>query len=197
MRFIFVRHPQTIANEIGYIYGKKDYPYTDLGQQQYKLAIEKSEEFPCKHLVSSPLGRARCLGEGIAKRNHMVLSVDSALEEMHYGILEGLTLEEGKDQYPDVMEAFLKGDDGYTIPEGEEVEAFYHRIHTFLVTWLERNEDVLVVSHGGVIRTAIEYLLTTEPGFSWQLEIGNASFVEIVCEEGYHRLKTLANLEVG
>mgnify|MGYP001825389289 CR=1 FL=1 len=193
MRFIFVRHPQTIANEIGYIYGKTDYPYTELGQKQCALAIEAATGFQCDQLVSSPLGRARHLAEGIAKNKDMMMILDEALEEMHYGILEGLTVDEGQVKYPEVMERFLKGDDDFTIPEGEDVEHFFFRVHSFLEQCLEKNEDVLIVSHGGVIRTAIEYLLDAEEGFSWSLEIGNGSIIEIVCEDGYHRLLNMIN----
>lgn len=193
MRFIFVRHPQTIANEIGYIYGKTDYPYTELGKKQYAIAIEMAAKFQYDQLVSSPLGRARHLAQGIAENKGMKMHLDEALEEMHYGILEGLTVHEGKVKYPEVMQQFLNGDDDFTIPEGEELEHFFFRVHTFLEQCLEKNQDVLIVSHGGVIRTAIEYLIDVEEGFSWSLEIGNGCIIELVCEDGYHRLSNMIN----
>ncbi len=193
MRFIFLRHPQTVANEMGYIYGKKDYPYTILGEKQLIEAVKLSDGFTYDRIISSPIGRAKRLAEAVAVHSGSSLSEAKELEEMGYGILEGLTIEEGKTKYPEVMDAFMEGDPSYTIPEGETSEGFFERIQSFLDDHLQGDESLLIVSHGGVIRTAIEYLLDTEPGFSWQLEVGNGSFVEINCEDGYHRLKNMMN----
>ena len=193
MRFIFLRHPQTVANEMGYIYGKKDYPYTILGEKQLIEAVKLSDGFTYDRIISSPIGRAKRLAEAVAEHSDSSLSDAKELEEMDYGILEGLTIEEGKAKYPEVIDAFMEGDPSYTIPEGETSEAFFDRIKDFLDDHLQGDEALLIVSHGGVIRTAIEYLLASEPGFSWQLEVGNGSFIEIDCEDGYHRLKNMIN----
>lgn len=193
MRFILVRHPQTIANEIGYIYGKTDYPYTELGQEQMHQAVALSDSFTFDRILTSPLGRARRLAEALGAHHQMGITEEKALEEMSYGILEGLTLEEARAKYPDVVAGFMAGDPTYTIPEGEKSEDFYDRVIGILDQCLQGDETCLLVSHGGVIRTAIEYLLGTEAGFSWQLEVGNGSFIEIVCKDGDHRLKNMMN----
>ena len=193
MRYIFLRHPQTVANEAGYIYGKKDYPYTSLGQEQLIEAVKLSKGFTFDRIISSPIGRAKLLAQAVAEHHDMDMDEAPELEEMGYGILEGLTVEEGRLKYPEVIEAFMEGDPTYTIPEGETSEAFLRRIEEFLDGHLDKDETILIVSHGGVIRTAIEYLLDAEPGFSWQIEVGNGSFIEVVCEDGYHRLKNIIN----
>lgn len=195
MRIIFLRHPQTVANDAGYIYGKKDYPYTKLGELQLKVAVNLAEKFHYEYIITSPLGRARRLGKAVAEAYDKKLMMDETIEEMGYGILEGLTVEEGRQQYPKVMTAFLEGEPDYMIPDGESPIDFENRVCQFIDLCLEDDQDVLIVTHGGVIRTAIEYLLDAESGFSWQLEIGNGSFAEILCEEGYHRLNTLINID--
>lgn len=194
MRLIFLRHPQTRANALGYIYGKTDYPYTELGKQQCLAAIENTKYFNFDRIISSPLGRAKTLAEAISHGTHKPLSYDSKLEEMSYGILEGLTVEEGKEQYPEVMDCFLSGEQDFTIPEGETIDDFYGRVYDMIDRCIKENVDTLLVSHGGVIRTAIEYLLDVEEGFSWSLEVGNGAYIEVICEDGYHRLINMMNL---
>lgn len=196
MRFIFLRHPETVANDVGYIYGKTDYPYTDVGEKQLQSALSISETFAFEKIITSPLARAKRLAEAVARRHNMAVSEASALEEMGYGIFEGLTLEEAEVKFPVALEAFMSGDEQYTIPDGESNEAFNARVAEFLDRCLEEDQDVLLVTHGGVIRTALEYLLDAEPGFSWLLDIGNGSFTEVACGDGHHKILNLRNQSI-
>lgn len=195
MRFLFLRHPQTIANEIGYIYGQKDYPYTELGNKQVE-AVEKSvSRFKVDQIISSPLGRAKLLAEPVSDRLGKPVIFDDRLMELNYGILEGLTVEEAWIKHPHVMQHFMNDEPDYTIPEGETYDDFNDRIQSFLEEYLKTDQRIMVVSHGGVIRTAIEYLMDVEPGFSWQLEVGNCSIIELDCSDGYHTIKNIINLD--
>lgn len=193
MKVYLLRHTQTVANRDGYVYGKLDYPLTELGEEQLKKAVDLCGHITKVKLVTSPLGRAKKLAQAVAQAQGLALTEDSALEEMAFGILEGLTVEESEKRFPKAVEGFMSGDPTYRIPDGESGEEFAERVIHAIDRYMLEGEDVLLVSHGGVIRTAVEYLLDTELGFAWKLEVGNGCLMEIECRNGYNTLKTLVN----
>ncbi|PKM67896.1 MAG: hypothetical protein CVU95_04415 [Firmicutes bacterium HGW-Firmicutes-2] len=184
MRFIFLRHPETTANEKNLIYGKTDYPYTKRGQQQFEEALDYVERFRFDKILTSPLGRAYELASAVASKMSKELIVHEELEEMNFGIFEGLTEDEAMIKYPDVHQAFVESFETTLFPEGESFDVFKNRVEGFVNHYRQSEMDWLVVSHGGVIRTAIEYLLDNKSGLSWHLEIGNCSIIEIHINEG-------------
>lgn len=218
MRLYLMRHPETEANAKGLIYGKKDYPYTELGERQLNEAVKHIGMFPVTEIYSSPIGRAALLAEAVATSVSLTVTFDSRLEEMHQGILEGLSSDEAKERYPDVYENLMSGSMDFGPPDGESYRQFQERIETFLdelISDMESGETqendsgdvsasgsdsgdrrVLIVSHGGVIRTMIESLVDCEPGFSWQLDVGNGSVIELNLEREYGRVRTVINIEL-
>jgi len=184
MRLIFLRHPETIANEKNLIYGKTDYPYTIRGQQQFDEALVNIERFRFDKILTSPLRRAYELASAIASKTSKELIVHEALEEMNFGIFEGLTEEEAKLKHPDIHRAFVESFETTLFPEGESFDLFKKRVESFVNHYKQSETDWLVVSHGGFIRTALEYLIDNKSGFSWSLEIGNCSIIEIHIKEG-------------
>lgn len=184
MRFIFLRHPETIANEKNLIYGKTDYPYTKRGQEQFDEALVNIERFGFDKIMTSPLRRAHELASAIASKTNKELIVHEALEEMNFGIFEGLTEDEAKIKHPVVHQAFVESFETTLFPEGESFDVFKKRVEGFVDDYKQSEEDCLVVSHGGFIRTALEYLFDNTSGFSWYLEIGNCSIIEIHIQEG-------------
>jgi len=193
MKIYLLRHTQTVANRDGYIYGKLDYPLTPLGEEQLEKSVQLCSEIYNVKLLTSPLARAKKLAQAVGQVQGLNLIEDSALEEMGFGILEGLTVEESEKRFPEAVEGFMSGDPTYRIPEGESGEEFARRVIDAIDGYMLEGEDVLLVSHGGVIRIAIEYLLGTEKGFAWKLEVGNGCLMEIECSNGYNTLKTLVN----
>lgn len=195
MRLYLLRHTETVANKEGYIYGKKDYPLTEVGEAQLRRAVAHCEGIEGVTIVTSPLGRAKTLGMALAKRYHWPLEEVAYLEEMGYGVLEGLTAEAATLAYPEVMAGLMSGEGAYEIPEGESGLQFTARVTEGFDALIEAGKDVLVVSHGGVIRTALEHILDLEPDLLWKLDIGNGSLIELHCgQDGAHTLHGLKNL---
>lgn len=184
MSFIFIRHPETVANIQGIIYGKKDYPYTILGYKQMEEVLKKLENISMDCIVTSPLGRAMLLANNIGELKNMSLIEDERLEEMNHGILEGLTENDARARYPEVLRGMAIDNYNYVLPEGESYKKFYKRVDDFIDEWSSYTGVVLVVSHGGVIRTAIEKLLGDELELLWELELGNCSIVYIENSNG-------------
>jgi broad specificity phosphatase PhoE len=157
------------------------------------VALEQVKAFEFSHIISSPIGRALNLAEAIGNQSVHSITLDPRLEEMNHGILEGMTVEEAEKKYPKVVKAFMDDFETIHFPEGESYEMFSNRIYEVMDELVTKGENCLIVSHGGVVRTALEYLLEFEAGMSWHLEIGNCSFVEIELNEGRSVIKTLIN----
>lgn len=195
MHLFLMRHPQTVANQQGLIYGKKDYPYTERGEKQIGQAVDNSSCFSFDHIFSSPIKRAGKLAEAVAEFHGLAIKYDARLEEMNQGVLEGLNESEAKERYPEVYEGLMSGDMSFGPPQGESFVQFKERVLNCLEALTQLEGNVLVVSHGGVIRTMIESVIDCEPGFSWQLDVGNGSIIEINLDKDYGRIRQIINIE--
>uniref|UniRef100_A0A1Y1KBZ9 6-phosphofructo-2-kinase domain-containing protein n=1 Tax=Photinus pyralis TaxID=7054 RepID=A0A1Y1KBZ9_PHOPY len=81
-----------------------------------------------------------------------------ALNEIDAGICEEMTYEEIKDQYPDDFAARDCNKFAYRYPRGESYEDLVARLEPVIME-LERQENVLVVSHQAVLRCLLAYFL--------------------------------------
>ena len=90
MRFYFLRHPETRANERSLIYGWGNYDYTEKGEEMFREILPRMDDYDFDRIYTSPLDRARKLAEAIGARRDKPVIVEERLKEMHYGILEGM-----------------------------------------------------------------------------------------------------------
>ena len=206
MNVTLVRHPQTTANKLHVIYGNTDYPYTERGEHQllwvkdymainYGMYLEETPDQNMK-IFSSPRGRALKLATAISEELDINCQVDENIGEMDFGIFEGLTMEEAIEKYPVDYNNFQEHFDTTRIPEGESYNDFIDRIDNFLdhIAYLNNEvhlDEIIVVSHGGVIRELLERLLDIDPGESWKFLIGNGSIIKLVLREDGYRLREL------
>jgi len=206
MNVTLVRHPQTTANEKHIIYGNSDYPYTKRGERQrhwvkdymainYGIQLEEIPDTNIK-IISSPKGRALNLAIAIAKELDISAEMNENISEMDFGIFEGLTIEEAMETYPDAYANFQEYFDTTRIPDGESYGEFINRMDMFLehITFLNNErkvDEIIVVSHGGVIRELLERLLDINPGESWKFLIDNGCIIKLVLRKDGYRLKEL------
>ncbi len=210
MNITLIRHPQTEANKDHIIYGKSDYDYTERGNNQ-KLWVQEymslnyniTKNFYTHkagyHIITSPRKRASILAKGISDELKIGIEVEELICEMNFGIFEGLTTKEAEEKYPDEYFDFQYNFDTTKIPEGESYNDFIERIESFIdkLGELYTNktyEEVVIVTHGGVIRELVERILEFEPGDSWKLIIGNGCIVKLIAKsEGYYLKELIAN----
>lgn len=199
MRLILLRHPETTANTRELIYGATDYPYTTLGEKQVKVVVKHVQTFPITKIITSPLGRAKKLAEAIGEELGILPVMEKAIEEMHYGILEGYNYKEAKKKFVDIYNALLLEDMDYEVEGGESYNAFMGRVHEFLDGLIQQHKDlddvVLIVTHGGVIRTALEYLMDGAIGFSWSMNVENGVMIDLLQEDDRFIINNLLNIE--
>ncbi|MEN9620695.1 MAG: hypothetical protein RL499_888 [Actinomycetota bacterium] len=152
--FALVRHGETDWNRERRIQGSTDIPLNDTGREQARAtgALLASRRWTA--LVASPLSRASetasLIGAEVGLGDP---ELEPRLAERDYGAAEGLTGPEIDLRYPD----------GADVPGREPREAVAERAVAALHELAARHpgEAVIVVAHGGVIRSVLE---TVAPG---------------------------------
>lgn len=104
--FFVLRHGQTDWNLAARLQGSTDIPLNDTGREQARRAAEILRDQNVERIVSSPLSRAletaRIVGEAIG----LEPTTDIRLIERHFGLFEGMTIDEVRQHRKD-MRTFM------------------------------------------------------------------------------------------
>ena len=155
--FLMVRHGETVWNVERRAQGSCDSPLTENGIAQAQLLALRLRQ--CSGAIAacytSPLGRAQHTARLlVADADATVpITVEPGLTERCFGIFEGLTGEERRVKYPEVVAAEAAGGEEYAPPGGESDVQVQQRVMRALVAIASRHpgERVLVVTHGAVL----------------------------------------------
>jgi broad specificity phosphatase PhoE len=149
-----VRHGETDWNAQRRIQGSTDIPLNSTGRAQAETTGRLLARRDWDGIYSSPLSRAFETAEIIAKEVGLgVPHTIDAIVERNYGEAEGLNWEQVESQFP--------GD--APVPGRETHEEVARRVLPALVALASSRpgESLLVVSHGGVIRSVLN---AVDPG---------------------------------
>jgi len=155
------RHGETEWNRIGRWQGATDIPLSDIGRAQARLLADRLRDRRIVRVHASQLSRALETAQIIAARlGAPAPTADRRLRERGYGAFEGLTREECSERFPGAWEQYLA--DRRAVPPGAEPQAeVIERITAAMIEIATDAGDqaesgaILVVSHGGAIRSFI------------------------------------------
>ncbi|MDU4959754.1 MAG: alpha-ribazole phosphatase [Sporomusaceae bacterium] len=156
-RVILVRHGQTEWNVQLKYQGHSEVPLTAIGIEQAKLAAVRLSREPVAAIYSSDLGRAAATAQYIAAEHQLQVQQLRALREFYFGNWEGLRFQEVSERWPQQSLEFFQHPESARVSGGEtfaEVQARAVAAVKQLVAQHE-NKTILVVSHGGTIRTLL------------------------------------------
>jgi probable phosphoglycerate mutase len=156
---LIVRHGESEWNADGRWQGWADPPLTARGEQQARVAAAELADLAFDAIASSDLERARRTAELItADLGLGAVDVDPGLRERNVGDFTGLTRDEIESRWPGVLAEWRLGN-VERAPNGEGAE-FLERVLAALDRVAERHPGnrVLVVAHGGLIRTVHRHL---------------------------------------
>ncbi len=152
----FVRHGESTWNAAGLVQGQAHGPVlTARGRRQAARAVESLGEVRIRAIHTSDLVRAYETATIIGRALGLSVQSTPALRERNFGVAQGRPLGE--------LDAASSGVEGDRVvdaearpPEGESLHEMYERVGTWISELKERAPagDVLVVTHGGVIRIA-------------------------------------------
>lgn len=181
-RVVLVRHGRTASNATKRWQGRTDIPLDDVGVRQ---AARTAAVLPlvapgAVRLVASDLSRARATAEPLAAAYGLELELDPRLQEVWAGEWENLERDEVRNRWPDELAKWENGED-IAPGGGEKLSAAGHRVMAAIeeLAAATPTGTLVVVSHGGCMRSALQQLL----GFSYgELPLGvltNAAWGEI------------------
>lgn len=186
-RILLVRHPETEANIDGRYVGHGDSAYTERGSAQARRLVEEICGFEPVTVWTSPLRRTAEVARAAVAELGCSMVTDDRLIELDFGVAEGLTFEETARRGI----AFEFGAvDTPVAPEGESRRDIYNRTAAVLDEALScGDERIAVVTHGGVFRSGVVYLLGLGIEAIWKFHIQNAQLAEFTLIDGHARME--------
>ncbi len=180
MKLYLIRHGQTDWNVAGKIQGSTDIPLNDTGRRQAACLAKGMESRPVKKVFTSTLSRAYETGLAIGESQNVPVEKIEGLEEVGYGVWEGMTMDEIREKYPGELELLYNSPVDVAPPQGEKQSQVYERCGRALETILaQAGGDAAVVSHGATVVFLLEYLLRDNPRDEEDIIVGNASISTI------------------
>lgn len=168
----FLRHGESQANVDRSFANRVDLPaaLTTRGREQATDLAGRLAAVPLTHIYSSPLQRARETAEVIATRLGLrTIDVD-ALREYDTGEFEGLPYDGDAAwrwrEYERIDEAWRRGQRHARLPGGEslaDIEARFVPFMAQIASIHGADNEIAVVSHGGLYRTMLPLVLDNLP----------------------------------
>ncbi len=179
IRLFLVRHGITTWNEGGMYQGRVDVPLSDEGRDQVRRLRDRlrTEDFQASYC--SELDRARESAVILLNGRSCPLYTSSDLNEVSYGLWEGLTRQEVRAQFPEEWESFLADRENQTPLGGESAADLDRRVRDFANSLArhqsEDDASILVAGHGGSLRTLVAQYLEMSNRDARKLRLDNAS----------------------
>ncbi|MCK8826486.1 alpha-ribazole phosphatase [Natroniella acetigena] len=174
---ILVRHGETEWNRDFKFQGSQDVELSAEGKEQgEKLAVRLASEKIDK-IYSSNLTRAYQTANLVAEKHELqVIQVDG-LQEINFGEWEGMTYQEINEEFDFTVDQWMKDPVTKKPPAGESLKQLEERTIKALKTIIkeETGNKIVVVSHGGVIKTLLCNLLEMPLNKSWKLKQSNTA----------------------
>jgi alpha-ribazole phosphatase len=199
MRVYLIRHTESIGNQRKVYAGTTDFTLTEKGKVQIQDVLKQLTKMINKasktNLYSSPLLRCTLLSDEIEALLGVTKKVDDRLSETNFGLFEGKTYAELQTELPKEIEKWNQDFIHYQIPNGESLKQSTIRIDAFCQDIILKNEDVVVVSHGGMIKLILLNLLNLQIDHFWKFFTSNGSIIEIEYNDGFGYLKNIIQLD--
>jgi alpha-ribazole phosphatase len=176
-RVFLVRHGESEFNNTRRFAGHVDIGLTETGLHQVEKLRDRLAGEKIDTVYSSDLKRARITAETVISGRDLRITECPELREISYGEVEGLTFTEIRDKYPVLADQIHRSDLSLAFPGGESFPDFIRRVESFKTRLFNHadSESVLVVAHGGPLRTLLLSLMGISQECWWQLRIDNAS----------------------
>lgn len=175
IRLLLVRHGQTEGNVQERYQGRTDVELNEVGLQQADRLARRlsSEKIDC--VYSSDLKRAVQTAERVASARNLRVNPRKELRELDVGEFEGKRLEEIVEDHGPLEEMWSEGE--WRAPGGETLSELSARVDRFVADVKRCHEEgtILVVAHGGMLRSLISGFLGIDPHNWWRFQLDSAS----------------------
>ena len=168
LKLYIVRHGETEWNVIKRFQGQLNTPLTEKGIKKLKETGKKLKNILFDQVYTSELGRTVASAEIILnenngyKNNKLELQKLAELNEVYFGVWQGLTYEEVFLKYPEEADNYFYNVKNYNA-ENVEAENLKDALERFLkginkILNIHKSGNILVVTHGTVFEMFINYV---------------------------------------
>lgn len=185
MNIYLVRHGETEKNTLKKYYGNLDVGLNERGKVQCEYLREKLKNIEFNKVYTSKMKRTIETADIILQdRNHEIIK-DNRLNEMSMGDFEGKDHKELEKLYPKEWKAWCEYWKECSPPKGESYREFYLRVKEFIEEVLKEDvENILIIAHGGVIKSIYTYILGEDFDIFWKVSSRNGELSLIKYEYG-------------
>lgn len=189
-KLILVRHGQTQMNVEGIFFGKLDPELNETGKKQCANTKKLLQE-RCAYdnIYSSDLKRASETAE-IVNYLELPIVLDKRLQEIDFGIFEGLSYKEIQKRYPEECKKSEKEWKTFDFVTGESLVTLQERAIEFIES-LDKTKDNLVVTHWGIINCILSWYFSDKLESYWKYNVNNGGICIIEFADNFPILKGL------
>jgi len=197
-----MRHGQSEADLLDRYEGRADFPLTDLGREQARLAgAWFAQRFTVDRLIGSTLKRAAETARIVAEALRVTVEYDDELMEMNNGELAGLPRTEGKKHFAHLFVGRSELALHQSFPGGETPAQFRARAEMVLSRLVDETPDggrVLLVTHGGMTNALFRSFLRLPVDTRFALTTGDTGIHHLQLNGDNRRIRfanSLAHLD--
>ncbi len=176
-RFILLRHGQTEWNQGNERFrGRADVPLNDTGKiQAQKIAARLAKE-KINAIYVSPMQRTLYTAQPLADALKIKVEPHPGLLDIDVGALEGMTIDEARVAFPEVMEKWITTPGKVKFPKGESFKTMRRRIVALLdeMTAKHAGETLALVTHRVVCSAMLCVVLGLDADALWRIRQDNA-----------------------
>ncbi|MEN9974010.1 MAG: hypothetical protein RLZZ282_16 [Verrucomicrobiota bacterium] len=196
---LLVRHGSTTATQQQRFSGLTNIPLCRDGRQQARSLAMVVRHFQPHACLCSPLDRCLQTAALIVPADHPPVVTAPELRETDFGAWEGLTYAEIAQSDPHGMSRMMCLDPDFAPGNGELIGGFLARVQCAARLITEHPaRNILVVTHGGVFRSLLCYLLGLDTKKHFHtFDIGPAAVAEISTFDGGAVMRCLRPSPLG
>ena len=190
MKWYIVRHADKEAGDFyNPILGHQDQPISPKGRAEAQaLSAYLADKEITKIYVSQYIRTGQTI-ETVAQNKKLRPIVDGRLNEIDNGAVEGLTEAEISQKFPETWRAFRERAGDFQFPGGESGAEAQDRIGSFMREKEADREDIVVVSHDGLIRLLMCTIMGIPVYRRWDFRVDTCGLMEIEYQAEYERWK--------
>ena len=179
-RILLVRHGQSTYNAEWRVQGQQDAPLSDLGRDQAQRIADRLASYRIGRVIASDLSRAYDTARAIVSR-HPGLAIEPTplFREMGMGKFEGMLFSQVAETWPDEYVQWREGHLHYTAEGAESLNRQWARMASALTFIDDRSQglehDILIVFHGGVMRTLLAIALGMDQEQQFRFHFDNTA----------------------
>ncbi|MGV8057538.1 MAG: histidine phosphatase family protein [Smithellaceae bacterium] len=198
-KLIMIRHGALDIQYSSVFMGKTDVSLSGAGRKQAAALSGPLSSLRAVHFIVSPLQRALETAQLALAATGQSFDVDSDLREIDFGFWEGKTFAEISMLSPSDVQRWSNFDNDFVFPGGETISSFMQRVRELAQRIAaDPAENVVVITHGGIIRFLICYYLGLDIRHYLLFDVQPASLSVITLYDGkgiLNRLNDLCHLE--